>query len=68
MGAAPNRRAALRVLESANMPAVLVEIGYLTNPAQEGLIKSDAFQGALTQSLFEAIVRFRDTLSAGGTQ
>jgi N-acetylmuramoyl-L-alanine amidase len=60
-------RAALRVLESANMPAVLVEIGYLTNPEQEALIKSDAFQSALTQSLYEAIVRFRDTLSAGGT-
>jgi N-acetylmuramoyl-L-alanine amidase len=61
-------RAALRVLESANMPAVLVEIGYLTNREQEALIKSDAFQSALTQSLYEAIVKFRDTLSAGGTR
>ena len=61
-------RAALRVLESANMPAVLVEIGYLTNPEQESLIKSDAFQSALTQSLYEATVRFRDSMAAGGTR
>ena len=61
-------RAALRVLESANMPAVLVEIGYLTNPQQEALIRTDAFQSALAQSLFDAIVRFRDSLSAGGTR
>ena len=31
-------RAPLRVLESANMPAVLIEIGYLTNPEQEKLL------------------------------
>jgi N-acetylmuramoyl-L-alanine amidase len=60
--------AALRVLESANMPAVLVEIGYLTNPVQEALIKTDAFQSALALSLFDAIVRFRDSLSSGGTR
>ena len=61
-------RAALRVLESANMAAVLVEIGYLTNPAQEALIKTDGFQAALAQSIFEAIVKFRDSLVPGGTQ
>jgi len=61
-------RAALRVLESANMPAVLIEIGYLTNPDQETLLKSDAFQFAVAQSLYEAIVRFRDSMSAGGTR
>jgi len=61
-------RAALRVLESANMPAVLIEIGYLTNPDQETLLKSDAFQVAVAQSLYEAIVRFRDSMSAGGTR
>ena len=31
----PMERAPFRVLESANMPAVLIEMGFLTNPAQE---------------------------------
>ena len=61
-------RAALRVLESANMPAVLIEVGYLTNPEQATLLTTDAFQNALVQSLFDAVVKFRDTLAAGGTR
>ena len=61
-------RAALRVLESANMPAVLIEVGYLTNPEQATLLTTDGFQNALVQSLFDAVVKFRDTLAAGGTR
>jgi N-acetylmuramoyl-L-alanine amidase len=61
-------RAALRVLESANMPAVLIEVGYLTNPEQATLLTTDAFQNALVQSLYDAVVKFRDTLAAGGTR
>jgi len=65
----PLQRAPLRVLESANMPAVLFELGYLTNADQEKLIASDAFQNTVVQALYDAIVRFRDALSAaGGTQ
>jgi len=61
-------RAALRVLESANMPAVLIEVGYLTNPEQEALIKTDAFQNSVAQSVYDAVVRFRDSLAGGGTR
>jgi N-acetylmuramoyl-L-alanine amidase len=66
----PIERAPLRVLESANMPAVLLELGYLTNADQEKLIASDAFQNAVVSSLVEAVVRFRDTFSnaGGGTR
>jgi N-acetylmuramoyl-L-alanine amidase len=61
-------RAPLRVLESANMPAVLLELGYLTNADQEKLLRSEGFQNAVVQGLVEAVIRFRDTLSNGGTQ
>ena len=61
-------RAPLRILKSANMPAVLVEMGYLTNPAQEKLLTSDAFQAGLVQGLYDTVVRFRDLLTAGGAQ
>jgi N-acetylmuramoyl-L-alanine amidase len=56
----PSDHAPLRVLESANMPAVLVEVGYLSNAAQEKQIAGTEFQGALVQGLIDAIVRFRD--------
>jgi ribonuclease PH len=51
MAPQPCDRAPLRVLESANMPAVLVEMGYLTNAEQEKLLTGDAFQGAFVQAL-----------------
>ena len=53
----------VRAPESANMPAVLVELGYLTNGEQAKLLAGDAFHNAVVQSLFDAIVKFRDTVS-----
>lgn len=58
----------LRVIESANMPAVLVEMGFLTNPDEERQLSGGQFQNAFTQALLDAIVRFRDSLSAGATR
>jgi len=65
--AQPVDRAPLRVLESANMPAVLLEMGYLTNVGQEKLLTSDPFQNMIVQALFDAVIRFRDTVTGGGT-
>ena len=59
-------RAPLRVLESANMPAVLLEMGFLSNPEQEKQLTVDAFQAGVAQSVYDAIVRFRDSLNGGG--
>ena len=51
-----------RVLESANMPAVLVEMGYLTNPDQERNLARVEFQNTLVQAIVDAIVKFREYL------
>lgn len=56
--------APLRLLESANMPAVLVEMGYLTNAEQESALAGADLPAAVAQALFDAIVRVRDTVSA----
>jgi len=53
-------QAPFRVLVGANMPAVLIELGFLTNPAQEAQLASDAYQNEIVQALVEAIIRFRD--------
>jgi N-acetylmuramoyl-L-alanine amidase len=55
VGSAP-----LDILESANMPAVIVEVGYLTNEAQEARMNAADFQNTLVQALFDAVLRFRD--------
>ncbi len=61
----PADRAPLRVLESANMPAVLIEIGFLSNEEQDKLLASDGFQNAFVQNVYDAVVKFRDTLGGG---
>ena len=55
------QQAPLRVLVGANMPAVLVEMGFMSNPEQERQLASEPFQTSIVQSLVDSIVRFRDT-------
>ena len=66
--ARPVDSAPLRVLEPANMPAVVVELGYVTNADQEKLLTSDPFQNTFVQAFYDAVVRFRDSLGSGGTR
>ena len=54
------QQAPFRVLVGANMPAVLIEMGFLTNAEQERQLNSSTFQDTIVQALVDAIVRFRD--------
>jgi N-acetylmuramoyl-L-alanine amidase len=54
------QQAPFRVLVGANMPAVLVEMGFISNAQEEQALAADARQNAIVQSLVDAIVRFRD--------
>jgi N-acetylmuramoyl-L-alanine amidase len=58
-------RAPFRVLASANMPAILVELGYLTNADQEQQLGAVEFQNTLVQALSDAVLKFREYLSGG---
>jgi N-acetylmuramoyl-L-alanine amidase len=61
----PTGRAPLRVLASANMPAVLVELGYLSNPEQEKQLANGEFQATVAQAILDSVVTFRDYLAHG---
>jgi N-acetylmuramoyl-L-alanine amidase len=54
------QQAPFRVLVGANMPAVLVEVGFTTNPEQERQLATDRFQTAIVRALVNGVVRFRD--------
>ena len=60
MNARAVQQAPLRVLAGANMPAVLVEIGFLTNPDEERQLASDGHQATVAQALLDGILRFRE--------
>ena len=55
------QQAPFRALVGANMPAVLVEMGFISNPEQEKQLSSDAFQNAVVQALVGSIIRYRDS-------
>jgi N-acetylmuramoyl-L-alanine amidase len=56
------QQAPFRVLVGANMPAVLVEMGFITNPAEEKLLASTRYQQQIVDALVESIVKFRERL------
>jgi N-acetylmuramoyl-L-alanine amidase len=64
MSARAIQQAPFRVLVGANMPAVLVEMGFITNPEQERKLSSEVHQEAIAQALYESIVRYRGLLDA----
>ncbi len=60
MNARPVLQAPLLVLAGANMPAVIVEMGFLTNPDEERQLASDAYQTTLAQAILDGMLRFRE--------
>jgi N-acetylmuramoyl-L-alanine amidase len=59
MGSPPINRAPMRVLSSVNMPALLLEMGYLTNADQERSAQAAEFQTIVAEALLNAVVRMR---------
>ncbi len=56
------QQAPFRVLVGANMPAVLVEMGFISNPDQERQLTAAAFQNEVVDAVIAAVLRFRDYL------
>jgi N-acetylmuramoyl-L-alanine amidase len=54
------QQAPFRVLVGSNMPAVLVEMGFITNADQEKQLNSEGFQATIVQGLVDSILRYRD--------
>lgn len=49
--------ASLGVLKAPDIPSILVEVGFISNPAEEKQLKAAAHQTRLAQSLFTALKR-----------
>ena len=59
------QQAPFRVLVGANMPAVLVEMGFISNWDQEAQLTSTRFQTAIVNGLLRSIIRYRDEVARG---
>ena len=54
-----------RVLRGATMPAVLVELGFISNPDEERLLTTQDYQQRLAEALYRGVVRYKDLFEAG---
>lgn len=57
------KKAHFIVLVGANMPSVLTEISFLSNPSDERLLKKSENRQKLAQALYEGILNYVKTLS-----
>jgi N-acetylmuramoyl-L-alanine amidase len=58
------QQAPFRVLVGANMPAVLVELGFISNPEEEKLLGAHAYQSRLVDAIVDAVGQYRAQLEA----
>ncbi len=58
------KQAPFRVLMGAMMPAVLVELGFLSNPEEEAKLQSAAYLTELVDALVRAVSRFKNQMDA----
>lgn len=47
------------VLQATNMPAVLIETGFITNPEEEDYLNSEKGQEEIARSIFNAVVKYK---------
>jgi len=52
----PKPRPDLIVLRDTHMPAVLVEVGFLTNPIDAGLLATQSYQRTVARAIYEGIL------------
>jgi N-acetylmuramoyl-L-alanine amidase len=56
------KQAPFVVLIGANMPSVLAEMGFVTNPQEAKLLKGNAYRQKIAESLFNAIRKYQTSL------
>lgn len=54
------RQVGIWVLQATNMPAILVETGFINNPDDERYLNSDKGQQELAESITEAVKRYKE--------
>lgn len=61
------RQVGIRVLQSTNMPAILIETGFINNEEDERYLNSEKGQQELAESIAAAVKRYRLALEGGNS-
>ncbi|MGH8398047.1 MAG: N-acetylmuramoyl-L-alanine amidase [Gammaproteobacteria bacterium] len=62
------QQAAFVVLKSPDIPSILVETDYITNPHEERLLASSAYQGKLAKAILGGVSNYFDQYPPPGTE
>jgi N-acetylmuramoyl-L-alanine amidase len=57
------KKAPFVVLIGASMPSVLAEIGFLSNPREESLLKKSDYRQKLAEALYRGVAKYAESLS-----
>lgn len=62
------KQAGFQVLYEASMPAVLVEVGFLSNPAEQRYLSSDYGQNIIASAIYRAVKEYKKSYEASQGQ
>jgi N-acetylmuramoyl-L-alanine amidase len=62
----PHRQAGFQVLRAPDIPSVLLELGFLSNPEDEKLLLDEAWRTKMAELLTDAVDRYRTRAIANG--
>lgn len=60
------KQAPFRVLVGAGMPAILVEVAFISHPEEEKLLTSEAYQTKVAAAVMRGVARFAERFRADG--
>jgi N-acetylmuramoyl-L-alanine amidase len=55
------KRAFFYVLINTEMPSILAEVGFISNPDEEKLLQKDSYRQSIAEALYEGIKKYVDT-------
>jgi N-acetylmuramoyl-L-alanine amidase len=61
------KQAPFRVLMGATMPAILVEVSFISNPDEESRLKDTTAKDKIVDAIARAIVAYRRDVASAGT-
>ena len=57
------KRAFFYVLINTEMPSILAEVGFISNPEEEKLLKNDSYRQAIAEALYQGVKKYVDARS-----
>ena len=61
------RQKGIWVLQATNMPAILIETGFINNPEDEKYLNSEKGQKELAEVITKSVIRYREQLEGPKT-